>query len=246
MATRTKSKGRSSAVGDGLRIESVPIDSLTPHPRNVRQGDLVAVIESVRANGCYRPLVCQRSTRHILAGNHLWRALKSLGNERADVVFIDCDDGRALRIMLADNRTADLGGYDDADLAKLLQDIQSDTNSLLGTGYDDADLNQLLETLNFEAGDYASGAPPPSVQQNIEEMQATRKKENAAIHSNRDTERYVIIVFPNRAEKEKRLKSLGLSVDERYISSGAVRLQMTGQNLAHGEAAPKSKSGATG
>ena len=94
------------AAVHGLTIESVPIDSLIPHPRNVRQGDLGSVIESVKANGCYRPLIVQRSTRHILAGNHLWRALKSLGYQQVDAVFIDCDDERALRIMLADDRTS--------------------------------------------------------------------------------------------------------------------------------------------
>jgi hypothetical protein len=136
----------------GLAIESVPIGSLTPHPRNARQGDLGAVIESVKANGCYRPLVVQRSTRHILAGNHLWRALQSVGRTAADAVFIDCDDDRALRIMLADNRTADLGTYDHAALTEMLQGLQCDTGTLLGTGYDADALDELLADLGQDSG----------------------------------------------------------------------------------------------
>ncbi len=156
------------AAVHGLTIESVPIDSLIPHPRNVRQGDLGSVIESVKANGCYRPLIVQRSTRHILAGNHLWRALKSLGYQQADAVFIDCDDERALRIMLADNRTADLGTYDQAALAGLLQGLQADTGTLLGTGYDGDALGKLLADLGTSAGtagltDEDATPEPPAV-----------------------------------------------------------------------------------
>jgi hypothetical protein len=137
-----------AAVEAELVMESVLIDSLIPHPRNARQGDLGAVIESVKANGCYRPLIVQRSTRHILAGNHLWRALQSEGRTMADVVWITCDDERALRIMLADNRTADMGTYDEAALAEILQGLQSDTGTLLGTGFDADALEELMQDLS--------------------------------------------------------------------------------------------------
>ena len=142
-----KRKAPGAVIDAPLAIESVPIDSLKPHPRNIRQGDLGAVIESVKANGCYRPLIVQRGTRHILAGNHLWRALQSLGRQNVDAVFIDCDDARALNIMLADNRTADLGTYDNAGLAELLQGIMSDTGTLLGTGYDGDALDEIIADL---------------------------------------------------------------------------------------------------
>jgi ParB-like chromosome segregation protein Spo0J len=140
VAGRSKSKSSVAVAAAGLAIESVPINSLIPHPRNARQGDLGAVIESVRANGCYRPLIVQRSTRHILAGNHLWRALQSEGYQRADVVFIDCDDDRALRILLVDNRTNDLASYDNNALAELLQSLPD----ISGTGFDSDALDELL------------------------------------------------------------------------------------------------------
>ena len=58
---------------------------------------------------------------------------------------VDVDDTAAARIVAADNRTADLGGYDDEVLAELIQAIQAGSDGdLVGSGYDDDDLDVLL------------------------------------------------------------------------------------------------------
>jgi hypothetical protein len=46
---------------------------------NVRQGDIGAISESLKAHGQYRPIVVDKRTNRILAGNHTWKAAKSLG-----------------------------------------------------------------------------------------------------------------------------------------------------------------------
>lgn len=58
-------------------------------------------------------------------------------------MWVDVDDDRALRILLADNRTNDLASYDDTVLASLLSDL-ANTSDLTGTGYDGDDLDQLI------------------------------------------------------------------------------------------------------
>ncbi len=128
------------------QFEIVPVERLTPHPRNPRQGDVAALRESLDANGWYGAVVAQRRTGHILAGNHRHRAAVQRGATELPALLVDCDDATALRILLADNRTSDRAAYDDAGLAELLRDALA-AGGLAGTGYSEADLQQLLAEL---------------------------------------------------------------------------------------------------
>jgi len=131
-------------VDGPLAIERVPWDALKPHPRNARNGDLDAIMESIRVNGVYRPIICAADGT-ILAGHHLWFALGELNIDKVDVVTLPVhpDSSEAIRIMLADNRIADLGIYDDGLLLALLTDL-GDESGLIGTGYSEDDLTLLL------------------------------------------------------------------------------------------------------
>lgn len=135
-----------------LKAESVSIDSVRPHPKNVRQGDVGAISESLKAHGQYRAIVVQRSTGHILAGNHTWKAAKALGWKQIGVHYLDCDDDRAMRILLADNRANDLATYDDAALAELLTALSHTDDSLSDTLFTGDDLDDLLFRLNGDLG----------------------------------------------------------------------------------------------
>ncbi len=125
----------------------VPLADLVPHPRNPRQGDVGAIHESIARNGFYGALVVQRSTGHILAGNHRYMAAKQAGATELPVTYVDVDDDTALRILLADNRTSDLATNDPAVLSDLLKDILATQGSLEGTGYDGDALDELLADL---------------------------------------------------------------------------------------------------
>ena len=130
-------------------VERVPCDSLTYFPRNPRQHDIPAIAESLRVNSQYRPLVVQKSTRHVLAGNGTLEAAVSLGWTEIYVLWIDCDDLTAKRIVLADNRLSDIAGYSADDLAALLVNVED----LTGTGYSTDDLARL-------SGDLPEGFQP--------------------------------------------------------------------------------------
>jgi ParB-like chromosome segregation protein Spo0J len=129
-----------------LKIETVPIDSVQPHPDNPNQGDVGAIVQSIEANGVYRPLVVQKDTRHILAGSHTWRAIEALGRKTVDVTLIDCDATVARRIMIADNRTAQLATYDDDLLLANLRDLV-ERDALDGSGFDGDDVDDLVRRL---------------------------------------------------------------------------------------------------
>lgn len=133
----------------GLTTETVTIDDVRPHPKNVRQGDIGAISESLKAHGQYRAIVAQRSSGHIVAGNHTWKAAKALGWKEIAVHWLDCDDETAVRVMLADNRANDLATYDDTALAELLKELNSTEVALSGTLFDGDTLDDLVAELNL-------------------------------------------------------------------------------------------------
>ncbi len=124
--------------------ELVDPSTLVQHPRNPRRGDVDAIAESIGANGFYGSVVARKSTREILRGNHTTRAGSTKGMAKIPVIWVECDDMTAERIVLVDNRTNDLAGYDDADLASLLKDA-SDAGNLLGTGFTVKDVEKMLK-----------------------------------------------------------------------------------------------------
>ena len=117
--------------------EIVSVNALKPHPRNPRQGDVEVIAESIDVNGFYGAVVAQRSTGFILAGNHRFLAAKQTGATKIPIIWVDCSDEEAQRILLADNRTSDLADYDDQALADLLKELAKSDSGLLGTGYGD-------------------------------------------------------------------------------------------------------------
>lgn len=136
---------RSSAphIAPQLRALVIPIDCVELHPRNPRQGDVAAVAASLARFGQQKPIVVQRSTGYVCAGNHVLRAALSLGWTEIAANVEDLGDAEAIAFMLSDNRTADLGGYDDVLLAAILAEQQEDDN-LAATGYDADDVATLL------------------------------------------------------------------------------------------------------
>lgn len=123
-----------------------PIDSVQPHPRNVRQGDVGAIATSLEINGQYRPIVVHKTTSNILAGNHTYKAAVSLGWTEIAITYVDCSDDDALKILLADNKANDLASYDDSALADLLKDLVGGPG-LDGTLYELSDLDDLIALL---------------------------------------------------------------------------------------------------
>lgn len=158
-------------LNDEHDFEMVEIGRLKTHERNVNQGDLGAVIESIKANGFFGSLVVQRSTGKILAGNHRYQAAQTLGYDRLPVTWVDIDDERALRILLADNRTARLGNDDPNALAALLVELAGTDEALAGTGFDGDDLDRLLNDLANPFTPTAAANDPYSEWQGMPEFQ---------------------------------------------------------------------------
>lgn len=133
--------------GPGIGPELLPLlvstSSLRAWPGNARLSDVDSLADSLRVNGQYRPLLFQRSTGYVIAGNHTLQAARRLGWSQVAAVGLDLDDAQAARIVLVDNRTADLGTTEQLLVLQLLQET-----GLPGTGYDEAALAQLLRLVD--------------------------------------------------------------------------------------------------
>ena len=121
--------------------------------RNPRKGNVGAVAASLKAHGQYKPICANLGTHtgrtnEVLAGNHTLKAFRYLAEKFPDddrwnsilVHWVDVDDDQAARIVLADNRTAEKGRYDNKALAGLLAEVADD---LTGLGYTAEDLDAL-------------------------------------------------------------------------------------------------------
>lgn len=139
----------------------VGVDELEPHPDNPHQGDVDLIAGSIKRFGFYGSVVVQQSRMRIIAGEHRWRGARKAGLKKVPAVVLDVDDDTALRLLLADNRLAEHGSYEDAKLAELLQNLPD----LDGTGWRDEDLADLLDDLAGEIEvitDEPAAARPPA------------------------------------------------------------------------------------
>jgi hypothetical protein len=130
-----------------------PIDNLEHLPGNARVGDVGAVAKSLEEFGQHRPAVARRigevdgrPVGTVLVGNHMLAAAKQLGWTEIAVVWVEEDDKRALARALADNRTSDLGGYDNEALYEALSEVwEQDEELLFAASYTKDDIDALLK-----------------------------------------------------------------------------------------------------
>lgn len=170
---------------------TLPITEINLHHKNARLGDVEAIKGSMVANGVYKPLVVNRGTHtgrpnEVLAGNHSLKAMRQLAEanpddtrwQNVDVWLVDVDEERATRILLADNRTADMGDYDNAMLQELLESVDHDLD---GTGYDYDDLDE-LSALIEEATPVTVETPNKQADSNNTEIRENLAKREPLAH----------------------------------------------------------------
>src|SRR6185436_2236685 len=90
-------------IADGLLDSAVPIDVPLLHPTNPRRGDVSVIAESLTRFGQVRPIVVQKSSAYVIAGNHTLRAAKELEWTHIAAVAVDLDDEEAQAYLIADN-----------------------------------------------------------------------------------------------------------------------------------------------
>jgi hypothetical protein len=130
-----------------MEITEAKLGSLKLYRNNPRKGDVKLIAESLKTYGQYKPITVNKRTNEILAGNHTYQAAESLGWRTINAVYVDVDDETAAKIVAIDNRSSDLGTYDDEALLALLSEIED----LAHTGYTQDDLDDLYADIQEAA-----------------------------------------------------------------------------------------------
>jgi len=135
-----------------MKIESVPIESISTDPANLRKHDernISAIIASLRRFGQQHPIVID-SRGIVLAGNGRYEAIKRLGWPTILAVRSDLAGVDATAYAIADNRTAELANWDDTALAETLRALQSEEFDIQAAGFTGDEVDQLIEKLASE------------------------------------------------------------------------------------------------
>lgn len=127
-----------------IGTREMAVSDLHAHPDNPNRGSVEAIQSSLDEFGQYRAVVALTDGT-LLAGHHVWKAAQARGDKTIRVEVIDTDPQTAKRILLADNRIAELG--DGIDPRKLLELLTEDGFDMAGTGYDPQFLLELEASL---------------------------------------------------------------------------------------------------
>lgn len=152
------------------RIELVALTEIARWPRNPKRHDLDEIEASLRRFGFIDPIVFDEGTKRIVAGHGRAETLERMRDRglppprrvrvRDDgewcapvlrgVAFENEREAEAY--LVASNRLVELGGWDDAGLAAILED-QRAIDALEGTGFDASALDELLGDLSDDEDD---------------------------------------------------------------------------------------------
>jgi DNA modification methylase len=138
-----------------LVVEQVPISSLKPYPTNPRthsRKQIRQIAESIRTFGWTNPvLVC--ADGRIIAGHGRAEAAKLLGTPHVPVLRIDdLTEAQLKAYVIADNKLAELAGWDAEILAnelQLLSELDLDFDIEV-TGFEMGEIDVLIESQGGE------------------------------------------------------------------------------------------------
>jgi site-specific DNA-methyltransferase (adenine-specific)/site-specific DNA-methyltransferase (cytosine-N4-specific) len=175
---RKESERKMEITGE-IRVEWIPINSLGDAKENPKDHDIGAIVESIRKFGFVGAgaLIDENTGRKVtghgreealqvmfLSGEDIPRGIRI--DDKGDwlmpvlrgYAFQDEEEARAF--LLADNRTQELGGWKENELAVVLKEmVEKGEEMLAGTGFDAEDAQEIMERVmgkGVENGDNAT------------------------------------------------------------------------------------------
>lgn len=153
-------------------IEMWPLARLVPYDRNPRTHSpeqVKRIAESIQQFGFTSPLLVD-STDGIIAGHGRLLAARQLGLPEVPVIVLDyMTDAQRRAYVIADNKLAELAGWDEELLAAELAALNAEDFPLEVIGFSDAELAALLDdglaAGGQEGEDEAPAAPETAVSQ---------------------------------------------------------------------------------
>lgn len=129
-----------------MQSEWVDIDKIKLWDRNPRINEHVIqqIAVSIQQFGFINPIIVQRSTNKIIAGNTRFKAGLKLNLPKVPVIYVDLDNERATAYAIADNKLGELALWDDELLKDLMLEIQESDIDLETLGFDEYELDSIF------------------------------------------------------------------------------------------------------
>jgi len=202
-------------------LRRVPASELVANPKNWRrhpkhqQNAMMAALKEV---GYADALLARedKKGRLILIDGHLRASISP--KEQVPVLILDVSEAEADKILASADPIAGMAETD-------FESFKSLTGAM---EFKVPDFGKMIAGLAMEDSLSIPDAPE-SVKRNVADLasiKAQRAKGKEGIIGKSDTEKYLVIVFPSRQAKERKLQSLKLPIDERYLSAEAIDLSV--------------------
>ena len=164
-----------------MQIESVPVSDLKEYEKNSRthSDDQVAKIAaSVEEFGFTNPMLIDESNG-VIAGHGRLQAAKRINmGEVPCIRLAHLSESQKRAYVIADNKIAESGGWDDEMLKMEIMELAQDDYDLKLTGFDEAGLDSIL-----------------AISEEVMEAVQKKRDHKETGHSQQDTVRQVILIY---------------------------------------------------
>ena len=194
-----------------MQIEVLDINEVLQHPQNVRihsKKNLDIIKNSLEEFGQTKPILVQKSTMYVIAGNGTLQAAKALGWETIQAHILDLTDDKANALAILDNKSTDESQWDEKGLTDLLQQLgDSDPDILSLTGFEMEDLDNMLK---FQSGELfeQKKSKEKKTKQKKEQNSVIEELTNAVAVSYDDQVSFVLMGFPYVCDDKEQIQEL--------------------------------------
>jgi DNA modification methylase len=139
-------------VSNDLKVSQLPVNDLKPYPNNARthsKKHIEQLADSIRTFGFTNPILVDGECM-VIAGHGRLEAAKLLGLKQVPIIRLaDLDEEKIRAYILADNRLAEIAGWDNEILAGELQYLlELDLDFNIGViGFETAEIDLLIESV---------------------------------------------------------------------------------------------------
>lgn len=128
-----------------MEIHKVPINTLTSpdwNPRQITEEELTKLENSLKEFGYIEPIIVNDVNNHIVGGNQRCKALRQLGYEEVDVVYVHIEDlAKEKACNVALNKISGEWDYDKLNI--VLDELELSPIDITLTGFDDIELGEM-------------------------------------------------------------------------------------------------------
>lgn len=135
-----------------MEIRNVKLHELQEWENNTRihtRKNLEVIKGLLLKFGQTKPILVQKSSMRIIAGNGTFQAVRALGWEEISCRILDLNDEDAMALNIGDNRSSDLSENDERNILEYLKNADPGTIELVG--FDEIEVEKMLRFHSPEA-----------------------------------------------------------------------------------------------